>query len=263
MYPIISRDNTQAKKECYAFSVNEFDKLVSRFIPSHEQIRWNNLKDKLEFVANYYATADDLAYLGRVAIALSGSAAPIAVERYGGFNHIVIKGTPSLQRKVMALSGKLSPPMVVSFAIGKEKALQTIKQGAIVTVIFVTSYRITEYFFKDSNKRVLAKLFGVIASDIIKVGLAALITSITLKTMISVGVIAAGGSAALFVVVFVGVVASFATSKIDEEYNLTERFQKKIVSFLSQKEERDKWEMEDKINQYRAIQSFKNSGFSL
>ncbi|HHI4971419.1 TPA: hypothetical protein ACP5TT_004080, partial [Vibrio parahaemolyticus] len=107
------------------------------------------------------------------------------------------------------------------------------------------------------------KLFGVIASDIIKVGLAALITSITLKTMISVGVIAAGGSAALFVVVFVGVVASFATSKIDEEYNLTERFQKKIVSFLSQKEERDKWEMEDKINQYRAIQSFKNSGFSL
>ncbi|HCE2592097.1 hypothetical protein HJ202_18150 [Vibrio parahaemolyticus] len=106
------------------------------------------------------------------------------------------------------------------------------------------------------------KLFGVIASDIIKVGLAALITSITLKTMISVGVIAAGGSAALFVV-FVGVVASFATSKIDEEYNLTERFQKKIVSFLSQKEERDKWEMEDKINQYRAIQSFKNSGFSL
>ncbi|MBE5189592.1 hypothetical protein HJ053_12580 [Vibrio parahaemolyticus] len=104
------------------------------------------------------------------------------------------------------------------------------------------------------------KLFGVIASDIIKVGLAALITSITLKTMISVGVIAAGGSAALFVV-FVGVVASFATSKIDEEYNLTERFQKKIVSFLSQKEERDKWEMEDKINQYRAIQSFKNSGF--
>lgn len=152
--------------------------------------------------------------------------------------------------------------MVVSFAIGKEKALQTIKQGAIVTVIFVTSYRITEYFFKDSNKRVLAKLFGVIASDIIKVGLAALITSITLKTMISVGVIAAGGSAALFVV-FVGVVASFATSKIDEEYNLTERFQKKIVSFLSQKEERDKWEMEDKINQYRAIQSFKNSGFSL
>ncbi|ELB2181789.1 TPA: hypothetical protein JG821_001085 [Vibrio parahaemolyticus] len=104
------------------------------------------------------------------------------------------------------------------------------------------------------------KLFGVIASDIIKVGLAALITSITLKTMISVGVIAAGGSAALFVVVFV---ASFATSKIDEEYNLTERFQKKIVSFLSQKEERDKWEMEDKINQYRAIQSFKNSGFSL
>ncbi|HCG5573899.1 TPA: hypothetical protein NJ006_003641 [Vibrio parahaemolyticus] len=140
--------------------------------------------------------------------------------------------------------------------------MQTIKQGAIVTVIFVTSYRITEYFFKDSNKRVLAKLFGVIASDIIKVGLAALITSITLKTMISVGVIAAGGSAALFVV-FVGVVASFATSKIDEEYNLTERFQKKIVSFLSQKEERDKWEMEDKINQYRAIQSFKNSGFSL
>ncbi|HCH5913279.1 TPA: hypothetical protein NK044_002598 [Vibrio parahaemolyticus] len=110
------------------------------------------------------------------------------------------------------------------------------------------------------------KLFGVIASDIIKVGLAALITSITLKTMISVGVIAAGGSAALFVVVFVvfvGVVASFATSKIDEEYNLTERFQKKIVSFLSQKEERDKREMEDKINQYRAIQSFKNSGFSL
>ncbi|MBE3917168.1 hypothetical protein HJ091_14105 [Vibrio parahaemolyticus] len=109
------------------------------------------------------------------------------------------------------------------------------------------------------------KLFGVIASDIIKVGLAALITSITLKTMISVGVIAAGGSAALFVVVvvFVGVISSFATSKIDEEYNLTERFQKKIVSFLSQKEERDKWEMEDKINQYRAIQSFKNSGFSL
>ncbi|HCE1879586.1 hypothetical protein HJ057_17805 [Vibrio parahaemolyticus] len=107
------------------------------------------------------------------------------------------------------------------------------------------------------------KLFGFIASDIIKVGLAALITSITLKTMISVGVIAAGGSAALFVVVFVGVVASFATSKIDEEYNLTERFQKKIVSFLSQKEERDKWEMEDKTNQYRAIQSFKNSGFSL
>ncbi|MGY5774408.1 hypothetical protein ACXHP8_22215 [Vibrio antiquarius] len=99
MYPIISRDNTQSKRECYAFSINEFDKLVSKFIPKHEQLRWNSLKDKLEFIANYYATVDDLAYLGRVAVALSGSAAPIAVEKYGGFNHIVIKGTPSLQRK--------------------------------------------------------------------------------------------------------------------------------------------------------------------
>ncbi|HHX8462570.1 TPA: hypothetical protein ACVO0F_004303, partial [Vibrio diabolicus] len=263
MYPIISRDNTQSKRECYAFSINEFDKLVSKFIPKHEQLRWNSLKDKLEFIANYYATVDDLAYLGRVAVALSGSAAPIAVEKYGGFNHIVIKGTPSLQRKVMALSGKISPPMAVSFAIGKEKALQTVKQGAIITVIFVTSYRIAEYFFKESNKRVLAKLFGVIASDIIKVGLAALVASITLKTMVSVGVVAAGGSAALFVVVFVGVVASFAASKIDEEFNLTKRFQKEIMLFWSQKEEVEKWEMKDKINQYRAMQSFKNSGFSL
>ncbi|HCE3203188.1 TPA: hypothetical protein NKQ48_000951 [Vibrio parahaemolyticus] len=82
--------------------MNEFDKLVSRFIPSHEQIRWNNLKDKLEFVANYYATADDLAYLGRVAIALSGSAAPIAVERYGGFNHIVL-----LLKEPLVYKGKL------------------------------------------------------------------------------------------------------------------------------------------------------------
>ena len=63
--------------------------------------------------------------------------------------------------------------------------------------------------------------------------------------------------------VFVGVVASFAASKIDEEFNLTKRFQKEIMLFWSQKEEVEKWEMKDKINQYRAMQSFKNSGFSL
>ncbi|MFH4499941.1 hypothetical protein WMQ61_18830 [Vibrio diabolicus] len=181
-----------------------------------------------------------MAYLGRVAVALLGSAAPIAVEKYGGFNHIVIKGTPSLQRKVMALSGKISPPMAVSFVIGKEKVLQTVKQGAVITVIFFTSYIIAEYLFKESNKRVLDKLFGVIASDIIKVGLAALVASITLKTMVSVGFVAAGGSEALFVVVFVGVVASFTTSKINEEFNLTKRFQKEIMIFWSQKEEVEK-----------------------
>jgi len=94
-------------------------------------------------------------------------------------------------------------------------------------------YIIAEYLFKESNKRVLAKLFGVIASDIIKVG-------ITLKTMVSVGFVAAGGSEALFVVVFVGVVASFTTSKINEEFNLTKRFQKEIMLFWSQKAEVEK-----------------------
>lgn len=53
--------------------------------------------------------------------------------------------------------------------------MKSIKSGGIITVVLVTAYRVADYFLGD--KQTLSKLYGSVASDIIKIGLSSSIAA--------------------------------------------------------------------------------------
>ncbi|MDW3203576.1 hypothetical protein R8O05_30195, partial [Vibrio sp. 1865] len=74
MYPVIQQDKTSNAKEIHILSVNTLDSLISINIKRKDIVsKWTILKDKFDNAANYYATADDLVFLSRLANNLTGA----------------------------------------------------------------------------------------------------------------------------------------------------------------------------------------------
>ncbi len=77
MYPVIQQDKTSNAKEIHILSVNTLDSLISINIKRKDIVsKWTILKDKFDNTANYYATADDLVFLSRLANNLTGAVNP-------------------------------------------------------------------------------------------------------------------------------------------------------------------------------------------
>ncbi|TNZ78593.1 hypothetical protein CGK40_26470, partial [Vibrio parahaemolyticus] len=68
--------------------------------------------------ANYYATADDLVFLSRLANNLTGAANPVHINYYSDQAHFVFTGTPALKIKLIVLGSRTPTPIIANFAVG-------------------------------------------------------------------------------------------------------------------------------------------------
>jgi len=101
--------------------------------------------------------------------------------------------------------------------LGKAGAIHAAKSGGILSVVLLSTYRVTDYFLTD--QAALSQLVGSLATDIVKVGIAT-------GASIGAAVLMGGFSIAvgpIFAVVVVGVGVSWALGIIDAKLGITDR----------------------------------------
>ena len=101
--------------------------------------------------------------------------------------------------------------------LGKAGAVAAAKQGGILTMVLLTSYRVVDYALTD--EATLSKLIGTLSTDVVKVGIT---TAASIATAVFMGgfTLAVGPIAAVLVV---GVGVSMLLEYADQSYGITER----------------------------------------
>jgi hypothetical protein len=108
-------------------------------------------------------------------------------------------------------------PKVISMGLGKAAAVKIARQGGIVTIVLLTTYRIVDFFLTD--EATLTQLVGTLATDIVKVGIATGV-SIAAATAIGAATFAIGP---LLAVILISVGMSILLDEIDAHFRITER----------------------------------------
>ncbi|MBL4706587.1 MAG: hypothetical protein JKY54_18810, partial [Flavobacteriales bacterium] len=200
---------------------------------SHIKNTWQKLKGKTEVGASYYASADDLRTLSKLVGDLGGYTAKAYIKTYGGKPHIILKGRPGLRRILTGTKYGIKNPKVITMGLGKAGAVNAAKSGGILSIVLLSAYRVADYFLTD--QATLSQLFGSLATDIAKVGIAVGV-SIAAATVVSTAFTVAIGPIAAVVVV--GVLTSMLLSALDKRYGITD----KVIACLD--------ELGDDVNSY-------------
>lgn len=161
------------KHEVYVISFDEMDAIINSSPKggmASVKAGWKKIKGKVGIGASYYATADDAVTMTKLVVDLGGIGARAYIKNYGGKPHIVLKGRPGLRTVLTGTKYGIKNPKVISMVLGKAGAVSAARQGGILTVVLLTTYRVTDYFLTDQST--LSELVGTLATDVVKVGIA-------------------------------------------------------------------------------------------
>lgn len=219
------------KHEIFVVSFEEMEAIIHSSPNGNKpkvQNAWQQIKVKAGVGVSYYASADDAVTMSKLVSDLGGFGARAYIKTYGGNPHIILKGHPGLRKILTGTKYGIKNPKVVSIGLGKAGAVTAAKQGGILTIFLLSTYRVIDYVLTD--EATLTQLIGTLATDIVKVGIAtgasiAAATFIAGITTIAIGPILA--------VVFVGVAGTYILDNIDQQYAITER----IIAGLDEIEE--------------------------
>ncbi len=92
MYSAIQQEKTSNTKEIHVLSVNTLDYLINININRKDIVsKWIILIGKFNNTANYYATAEDLVFLSRLADNLTGAVNPVHINYYSGQGYFYLQ----------------------------------------------------------------------------------------------------------------------------------------------------------------------------
>ncbi|EOC1817744.1 hypothetical protein [Vibrio parahaemolyticus] len=92
MYSAIQQEKTSNTKEIHVLSVNTLDYLINININWKDIVsKWIILIGKFNNTANYYATAEDLVFLSRLADNLTGAVNPVHINYYSGQEYFYLQ----------------------------------------------------------------------------------------------------------------------------------------------------------------------------
>lgn len=208
--------------EIFILSIDQMDAVV-RSSPnaaqSHVKNAWQKIKGGAEKGANYYANAADARTLSKLIGDLGGYATQAYIKNYNGKPHIILKGHPGLRKILTGTKYGITNPKVVTLGLGKAGAVNAAKMGGIISVVLMTAYRVVDYFLTD--EATLSRLIGSLATDVVKIGIAAGASIAAVSAATALGITIAIGPIA--VVVIVGLLANIALNNLDGHFGVTER----------------------------------------
>lgn len=161
------------KHEVYVVSFEEMDAIIKSSPKGNKpsvKAAWQKIKGKVGIGASYYASVDDAVTMAKLVGDLGGIGARAYIKNYGGKPHVILKGYPGLRTVLTGTKYGIKNPKVISMGLGKAGAVAAAKQGGILTVVLLSTYRVTDYFLTD--QATLSQLVGTLATDIVKVGIA-------------------------------------------------------------------------------------------
>ncbi|EOV6392596.1 hypothetical protein ACN9RQ_001849 [Vibrio parahaemolyticus] len=92
MYSAIQQEKTSNTKEIHVLSVNTLDYLINININWKDIVsKWIILIGKFNNTPNYYATAEDLVFLSRLADNLTGAVNPVHINYYSGQEYFYLQ----------------------------------------------------------------------------------------------------------------------------------------------------------------------------
>ncbi len=208
--------------EVFIVSLEEMDAIVQsspKGKMAHIQKAWQKLKGKAEVGASYYASADDLRTLSKLVGDLGGFATKAYVKTYGGKPHIILKGHPGLRKILTGTKYGIKNPKIITMGLGKAGAIHAAKSGGILSIILLSTYRVTDYFLTD--EATLNQLIGSLATDVVKIGIATGASIGAASLVVGMGITVAVGP--ILAVVLVGIGVSMTLSALDAHYGITDR----------------------------------------
>jgi hypothetical protein len=215
------QNNIQSNKhKIYVVSFEEMDAIIKSSPKGNNQdvqVAWEKIKGKVGAGVSYYASADDIVTITKLVGDLGSVGARAYIKNYSGKPHIILKGRPGLRTILTGTKYGIKNPKVISIGLGKAGAIGAAKQGGILTVILLSTYRIVDYFLTD--QATLTQLVGTLATDIVKVGIAT-------AASIGAAVFAGGLTIAIgpiLAVIVVGVGMSMLLEYADNNLGITKR----------------------------------------
>ncbi len=189
---------------------------------------WERLRNKIKQFFGYVPTMSDAVTITKLIKELGFVGAFKAyVKRYGGKTHVILKGSPGLRNFLTGTRYLAENSKMISMGLGAYTTKSLIN-GALVGIVLMTAYRVLDYFLRDETT--LAELFGGLASDIVKIGIAGL--GGWLATL-AIGVVTPFAAGPLLAVVVVTVGVGMALDVIDKKYGLTQS----LIAQLSEGQE--------------------------
>ncbi|WP_221793559.1 hypothetical protein [Oceanobacter mangrovi] len=179
---------------------------------------------------NYVAPTLDSITLGRVASDL-GILGRIQTKMVQGKQYVIIKGLAGRRSLIQGTRYLASNAKMVELALTKEGVNKSIVSGARITIYLVVPLNVVKYILDD--EATLGLLVGETATDLVKIGIGAIVSSLAVSGAIAV---AASAGVSMFalgplaIAVIVGLVAGAILNSIDKQYNITDSLVSKLSS---------------------------------
>ena len=160
----------------------------------------------------------------------------ILINKLGGFgvratvfiNHkgtelIKISGYPGVRKILNAPVFALRNPKVVDIGIGKYGLAKSIIEGARLTIYVAAAYRTVDFILNDETT--LAMFIGSVATDVVKIGIASVVSWGAGK--IALGLVSTV-AAPLVIVVVAGLVSAITLNYLDNKFHITD----KVINYM-------------------------------
>lgn len=168
-----------------------------------------------QFVANYSAAALDIATTTKMINDL-GIDGKVIIKSVSGKQYVIFKGYAG-NRSIFTASRYLATnPKVVDMAIGTVGVNRSIVSGARLTIFLVVPANVLSHILNDQST--MSSLIGSTATDLIKVGAAAAISSIVASAAGTLTTLTAGP---VIVAIAVGVATALTLNALDQKFGVT------------------------------------------
>lgn len=215
--------------EIYVLSLDDMEKVIeSSDSPLKPRARdtWEQYRKETKTAAAYAPYAKDSVTLTKLFSDLGVTAFKAYTRTYGGKQHIIFKGFAGQRKIFNAVKYGASHPEIIKMGIGKVGAIHTAKTGGVVSIVFMSGFRVADYVLRDNAT--LSQLIGGLSMDVAKIATSTAV-SIGAASLVGVSTFAL---VPLAVVILVGFTVSTVLEILDDKYKVTE----KVVAAIEEME---------------------------
>ena len=169
-------------------------------------------------LAGYVAPTQDV-WLAKTLLREFGFQGKVLLKSHNNKLYVILKGYPGKRALLTGTRYLASNPQVVRMAVGPKGVMKTVKGGFVLTMVLSVGIEVVDYILSDN--RALHNLLGTISGDIVKIGLAAILSAVTAAAVGGIVGVATTAAAPLIAAIAVGVLAGWALGKIDEKIGAT------------------------------------------
>ena len=204
----ISKMNSE-RKEVHILSLEQFSEFATT-LSNHTNM------DNAKFAAGISLQLADIRVANQLIdeLGLTGKA---VIKEIQGKNYVILKGYPGLREKLTGTRYLASNPKVVDLAIGTKRVSGTMISGARLSIFVAVPMTVLQFLISEQST--LLRLVGIIASDLVKIGLSTIIASAAGMAAGAITTVAAGPIVAA---IAFGIATAVTLEYLDRTFGVTD-----------------------------------------